>query len=226
MLRAMTLARRAEQFAALGDRHRLAIVDALATGDLTAHEAAAAAGVPMNLAAHHLAVLETAGLVERRVSEGDRRRRYVVLCRDTLATLLPVEPTAAPAGPVLFVCTHNSARSQFAAGLWRQRARGAASSAGSEPARRVHPQAIRAGRRRGVDLDGAVPRGYDDVTEQPTLVVSVCDRARETGVPFDAPMLHWSVPDPVPDGRARAFAAAFDEIADRVERLAAGGAAT
>jgi protein-tyrosine-phosphatase len=101
---------------------------------------------------------------------------------------------------------------------------GAAGSAGTAPVRRVHPQAVRAAGRRGVDLAGAAPRGYDDVTEQPTLVVSVCDRARESGIPFDAPSLHWSVPDPVPDGRARAFAAAFDEVADRIERLAAGAA--
>ena len=87
----------------------------------------------------------------------------------------------------------------------------------------MHPQAVRAARRRGVDLGGAVPRGYDDVPAAPALVVSVCDRAREAGVPFDAPLLHWSVPDPVEAGTAAAFSAAFGEIADRIDWLADGG---
>jgi protein-tyrosine-phosphatase len=80
---------------------------------------------------------------------------------------------------------------------------------------------VRAARRLGVELAGATPKGYEEVTSPPDLVVSVCDKAREAGVPFDAETLHWSVPDPVADGRAAAFAAAFAEISARVERLAA-----
>ena len=221
----MDLARRAQGFAALADPRRLAIVDALAAGDLTAREAAAAAGVASNLASHHLGVLESAGIIERRASEGDHRRRYVVLRRDVLATLLPAETASPSRGVVLFVCTHNSARSQFAEGLWRLRAGGVASSAGSEPSRRVHPEAVRVAADHGLDLAGAVPRGYDAVDVVPSLVVSVCDRAHEAGVPFAAPQLHWSVPDPVERGTRAAFADAFAEIADRVDRLAAHGPA-
>ncbi len=99
----------------------------------------------MNLASHHLRALEAVGLVERRVSEGDRRRRYVVLRRDALNGLLLPQAALAPAGLVLFVCTHNSARSQFAAGLWRLRTGNDAASAGSEPSAKVHPQAVRVG---------------------------------------------------------------------------------
>ena len=159
----------------------------------------------MNLASHHLGALEAAGVVERRVSEGDRRRRYIVLCHEVLAGLVPVTTPTAPGAPVLFVCTHNSARSQFAAGLWRLRTGRSASSAGSQPSPRVHPQAVRAAARRGVDLGGAVPRGYDEVTARPALVVSVCDRAREAGVPFDAPLVHWSVPTPSKSARRPHF---------------------
>jgi len=50
--------------------------------------------------------------------------------------------------------------------------------------------------------------------------VSVCDRAAEAGLPFDAPRLHWSVADPLGGDRG-AFDAAFDEIAARMERLVA-----
>jgi protein-tyrosine-phosphatase len=145
----------------------------------------------------------------------------VVLRRDVLATLLPVGAAPPPGGAVLFVCTHNSARSQFAEGLWRLRTGGAASSAGSEPSRRVHPHAVRVAARHGLQLAGAAPRGYDAVDVTPSLVVSVCDRAREGGVPFDVPQLHWSVPDPVERATPAAFEDAFMEIAGRVEQLAA-----
>jgi protein-tyrosine-phosphatase/DNA-binding transcriptional ArsR family regulator len=221
----MDVAARARSFAALADPHRLAMVDALALSDLTALEVADAAGVPMNLAAHHLGVLADAGLIGRRVSEGDRRRRYIVLRREALHGLLEqcIEPI--PSGLVLFVCTQNSARSQFAAALWRQQTGRAAASAGREPSPRVHPLAVQAAARVGVNLRGAVPRGYAAVAERPLLVVSVCDRAREAGLPFDAPAAHWSIPDPVAVGRPAAFTAAFAEIAARIDDLAARTAA-
>jgi protein-tyrosine-phosphatase len=71
-----------------------------------------------------------------------------------------------------------------------------------------------------LDLSAARPRRYQDVQYRPDLVVSVCDRAREATLPFAAPQLHWSVPDPVADGRRRAFEEAFAEIAQRVTELA------
>jgi protein-tyrosine-phosphatase len=212
---------RASIHAALGDPSRLRLVDALVVGDRTFRELAEAAGLPGNLAAHHLAVLEAAGLIERRVSDGDHRRRYLRLRRDRLEALGATVAPPLEATRVLFVCTHNSARSQFAAALWRQRTDLPAESAGTEPAAAVHPGAIRAAAELGIDLAGAAPRGYEAVTEAPDLVVSVCDRARESGVPFDAPAIHWSIPDPVRAGTPDAFRTAFTDIADRVERLAA-----
>ncbi len=215
----MDIEARAAIHAALGDPHRLSIVDALQMSDRSFRELAGAAGLPGNAAAHHLAILEAAGLIGRRVSEGDRRRRYITLRQERLEGLLPsprVEPTT-----VLFVCTHNSARSQFAAALWHGRTGGAAESAGTAPADRVHPAAVREASAFEIDLSGARPRGYDAVTATPDLVVSVCDRARESGLPFDAPALHWSIPDPVLAGTAEAFHAAFADLEARVDRLAA-----
>ena len=214
----MDLDTRAATHRALADRHRLAIVDALALGDRTPRELGELVDVPTNLLAHHLGVLDDAGLIERRASSGDRRRRYVVLRPDRVAALLPA-PVIRDA-VVLFVCTHNSARSQFAAALWRRRTGQEADSAGAEPGRRVHPSAVRAARDLGVELAAATPKGYEAVSDAPDLVVSVCDRAHEAGIPFDAATLHWSVPDPVADGRDAAFSAAFAEISARVERLA------
>jgi protein-tyrosine-phosphatase/DNA-binding HxlR family transcriptional regulator len=216
--RDMDLEARARTHAALADPHRLAIVDALALGDLTPGELGRLAGIPSNLLAHHLRILEAAGLTESRASSGDARRRYVVLRAEGLSHLVPAPPP--PVAGVLFVCTHNSARSQVAAALWRHLTGEAAESAGAEPAPRVHPGAVRAARRVGIDIGDEIPKGYGAIAADPGLVVSVCDRAREGGVPFDAPTLHWSVPDPVADGRARAFAATVDEISGRVVRLA------
>lgn len=214
----MDLWDRASVHAALGDRNRLRMVDALGLSDRTFQELATEAGLPGNAAAHHLGVLEAAGLIDRRVSEGDRRRRYIRLRHDRLADLVPT-PRSSPE-VVLFVCTHNSARSQFAAALWNSRTGRLAESAGTSPASRVHPQAIRAAVEFGINLAGAVPKGYDAVPVAPDLVVSVCDRAREASRPFQAPLLHWSVPDPVHLGTANAFRSAFADLAQRVERLA------
>jgi protein-tyrosine-phosphatase/DNA-binding HxlR family transcriptional regulator len=213
---------RAAVHAALGDPLRLAIVEALAIEDLTPSDLAASLLVPGNLLAHHLAVLERAGVVERRISEGDRRRRYLTLRRNQLSSVrLPV--SGRTTRNVLFVCTHNSARSQFAAALWRRRT-GGGESAGTMPADRVHPKAVRAAADLGVELSDARPRGYDAVRSIPDLVVSVCDRAAESGHPWDVPDIHWSIPDPVAAGRIDGFRTAFAEIAARVAILDGGSA--
>lgn len=214
----MDLVDRARLHAALADPHRLRMVDALLLGDRTFQELASLADLPGNAAAHHLGVLEAAGLIERRQSEGDRRRRYMTLHRDRLEGLA-TSPPVAP-GAVLFVCTHNSARSQFAAALWRQRTGGPADSAGMDPADHVHPKAARAAAEFGLDIARAVPKGYNAVTAEPDLLISVCDRAHEAGVPFSAPNLHWSVPDPVRSGAQAAFRSAFADISERIDQLA------
>ncbi len=214
----MDVTARAGIHAALGDPHRLRIVDELALSDRTFLELAQVIGLPGNAAAHHLDVLERAGLIDRRASEGDRRRRYIRLRAERMAGLVP-EPSLAPRS-VLFVCTHNSARSQFAAALWRTRTQRSADSAGTDPASAVHPMAVQAAATFGVDLAGARPKGYAEVAAAPDLVISVCDRAHEAGIPFDAPIVHWSVPDPVRAGSPDAFRTAFTELAERVDRIA------
>ena len=64
----MSLADRARIHAALGDPARLAVVDTLVAGDAAPGELAAVLDMPTNLVAHHLKVLEDAGLVKQ-VSE-------------------------------------------------------------------------------------------------------------------------------------------------------------
>lgn len=216
----MNLSEKARVHAALGDATRLAIVSELELGDRTFQELSAILSLPGNLVAHHLEVLERAGLIERHVSEGDHRRRYISLNPEPLYGLLHSRGVAA-AHSVLFVCTHNSARSQYAAAAWRRRTGLGADSAGTTPALSVHPRAVRVAMEMGIDLRDCHPKGYEELDSAFDLVVSVCDRAREARSPFKVSNLHWSVPDPVTAGTVRSFRAAFADIDRRIDRLAA-----
>ncbi len=208
---------RSKVHAALAEPARLAIVDELCLSDRAPGELAERVGIPGNLLAHHLDVLEQVGLVVRFDSAGDRRRRYVRLDRRPLLSL--GLPAAAAPETVLFVCTHNSARSQLAAAMWSDRF-GAASSAGTHPAEHVHPEAVAAAARAGLDLSAASPSTLQHI-ETDVQVVTVCDRAHEELDPADS-WWHWSIPDPVESGTPDAFDAV---VADLDARLATVGVA-
>ncbi|MFI7025106.1 helix-turn-helix domain-containing protein [Micromonospora sp. NPDC049900] len=209
---------RARIHAALGDPARLAIVDALTLGDASPGEIAHRLAMPTNLVAHHVKVLSVAGLVVKGRSEGDRRRTYLRLRPDTLAAL--ATPHLTGVGRVVFVCTHNSARSQLAAALWVKRTRRAAASAGTKPAVRVHPRALAVAHRHDLDLDPTGTAHVTDVVRDNDLVIAVCDNAHEDLTGPIRPRLHWSIPDPVRVDTDEAFEAAYADLADRVDRLA------
>jgi protein-tyrosine-phosphatase len=217
MITETSFERRLAVHRALGDAHRLEIIDGLWSSDRTPAQLQTLMGVQSNLLTFHLDVLERAGLIARHPSQGDRRRRYLTLTPAAAPHVGPVARLLARS--VLFVCTHNAARSQFAAALWRQRTDGDATSAGTEPADRVHPHAVSVAADHGLDLSDARPGHISDIDTTPDLIVSVCDRANESQWHIDAPRRHWSVPDPV-GGDRRGFEAAFDTIADRIDRLA------
>lgn len=210
-----SLAVRAARHAALGDPTRLSIVDRLTFGDLAPRDLERALTIPSNLLAHHLRVLEDAGLIRRSRSEGDRRRHYVGL---TPAGAALVPPGAAIAtARVVFVCTANSARSQLAERLWRASSAVPAASAGTVPATAVSPGAVRVARRHGLDLRGARPRLLDDFRHDGDLYVTVCDNAHETAIASD---VHWSIADPVAAGEPAAYERVYAELERRVARLA------
>jgi len=210
------LSRRAAIHAALADQARLQITDILLAGDASPSELAALLAMPSNLLAHHLHVLEQAGVITRRRSEGDRRRSYLQLIPATLDSLAAPPARAVPR--VLFVCTANSARSHLAAALWRRASSVSAVSAGTHPAARIDPGAIAAARRHRLPLPRLRPRHLSDVRHDGDLVITVCDMAREELGRQAA--IHWSVPDPVPAGDPASFDAAVAELSRRVGRLA------
>lgn len=212
------LRERAAVHAALGDPARLAIVEALRFSDRSPGDLMSWLEMDSNLLAYHLDILEEADLVQRLSSSGDRRRKYIRLVSRRLDELIAASPIHVTA--VLFVCTHNSARSQLAAALWNTVSTVRAESAGTEPAARVHPLAIEAGARHGLDLTGQAPRTLAEVSITPDLLITVCDRANEgLRSVVNAPRLHWSIPDPAEEGTDEAFEQAFDLINARINTL-------
>ena len=219
--------RRAAVHAALGDLGRLAIVDALVLGEASPTELQKLLDMPSNLLAHHVRVLERVGLVSRHRSEADRRRTYLALAPRAFDALRPVR--VHDAVRVVFVCTHNSARSRLAAALWNDTSPVPATSAGTHPAPAVHPGAVAAAHRHCVRLIPAAPRHVDDVLNSEAgvddLVITVCDAAHEelAGVrrlpePV-ADRLHWSIPDPARISEDSAFDRVVTDLTDRIARV-------
>src|SRR5918997_2216761 len=211
--------RRAAVHAALGEPGRLAIVDALLLGEASPTELQRQLGMPSNLLAHHVRVLEQVGVVSRHRSEADRRRTYLALTPGALDTLRPRK--VQDAVRVVFVCTHNSARSQLAAALWNDASPVPATSAGTHPAAAVHPGAVAAARRHRVPLTPVPPRHVEDVLGadgKDSLVITVCDAAHEE-LAASAGRLHWSVPDPARTGEDAAFDRVVTDLTHRVARV-------
>lgn len=101
---------------------------------------------------------------------------------------------------VLFLCTHNSARSQMAEGLLRHLGgeRFEVYSAGTE-ATLVRPQAIKAMVELGIDISGQTSKTLERYLHEPfDEVITVCDTAAETCPVFPGAKhrRHWSFPDP------------------------------
>jgi ArsR family transcriptional regulator, arsenate/arsenite/antimonite-responsive transcriptional repressor / arsenate reductase (thioredoxin) len=209
--------RRLQVHAALADAGRLIIVDRLLLGDASPSELHDVVSMSSSLLAHHLAVLEGAGILRRVRSDGDRRRTYLQLIPAALDLL--VSSVALPAERVVFVCTQNSARSQLAVAVWNRCSRLPAASAGTQPAARVHPGAVAVAARRGLAMRPRRPRHLDEVVRPTDLIVAVCDSVHEE-LPAQGARLHWSITDPVGAEGAQAFDRAVDELVARIDQLA------
>jgi thioredoxin type arsenate reductase len=217
---------------------RWRLLASLALSDLKVQELVQRLGRPQNLVSYHLKQLRAARLVSERRSAADARVVYYslnfeevrLLFQEAGESLHPSLSETRPGGEnpslpkrhspvrVLFLCTHNSARSQMAEGLMRHRAGSGVEvfSAGTE-ATRVNPLSIRALADMNIDISGQRSKHLDEFRGQTfDYVITVCDRARESCplFPGDPVQIHWSFPDPAAvEGTESERYAAFRETA-------------
>jgi len=219
---------------AAGHPLRWQLLGELARSDRQVAELTGLTGRPQSLVSYHLAKLRADGLVSARRSSFDGREAYYsldlarcgALLADTGQALHPglrLAPTAPKRRPgrtrVLFLCTGNSARSQMAQAL-AERLGVEAFSAGSHP-KPLHPNAIRAMRRRGIDLRGRRSKHVDELAGRRfACVVTLCDRVREVCPEFPSgpARVHWSIADPAAEGGGDAATyPAFERTAAELE---------
>lgn len=196
------------------------ILLALAGSDFRVEELVKQIKEPPNLISYHLKRLRLQRLVTQRRSSADARDIYYSLNLDQFRQLYfetgqaldpgvsdPVNEThpqseTIEGSPtrVLFLCTHNSARSQMAECLLRASGGNKVEvfSAGSEPTS-IHPLAIKVMTKIGVDLREHRVKHFDEFSGQTfDYIITVCDRVREVCpvFPGDPQKIHWSFPDP------------------------------
>lgn len=127
---------------------------------------------------------------------------------------------------VIFVCTHNSARSIMAEAVLKARGseRFEVYSAGTEPGE-VRPLTLRVLEEAGLPTEGLHSKSVDDfVGQRFDFVVTVCDSARQScpAFPGEGERLHWGYDDPTAvegdeNDRLEAFRRVFTAIAQRVD---------
>ncbi len=117
---------------------------------------------------------------------------------------------------LLFLCTHNRCRSIVAEAITRQVCGGMVDvqSAGSQPARKVHPLTLEHLAMHDIPVRGLRSKSWDSLPDyNPDFVISVCDSAVGESCPLwdgQAARIHWSLMDPsVLDEDAAACDAAF-----------------
>lgn len=222
---------------------RWQILHALAASDRRVQELVAQLQRPQNLLSYHLRLLREGQVVTERRSSADGRDVYYSLDLEHLRTLywqsgpslhpaLACEPPQ-PMGDkrpfrILFLCTHNSARSQLAEGILRATAgsQAEAYSAGSQITQ-IHPLAIRAAATLHIDLSHQRSKHMDEFTGQTfDTIITVCDRVREhcPVFPGDPHHIHWSLPDPAAvtgteAQKSQAFVQTAQELSTRISHL-------
>ncbi len=199
---------------------RWQLLAALAESDRRVQELVERLQRPQNLISYHLRLLRQGEIVHERRSSADGRDVYYSLDLAHLRHLYQasgqalhpalacvpanVPPKEAIEGErpfrILFLCTHNSARSQLAEAIMRAQggSRVAAFSAGSEPAT-VHPLAIRAAQALNLDISSQRAKHMDEFAgQQFDAIITVCDKVREVcpTFPGDPQQIHWSFADP------------------------------
>ena len=134
---------------------------------------------------------------------------------------------------ILFLCTHNSARSILAEGLVNKLGKGRFKgySAGSQPSGRINPLALDTLQSLGIDTTGMASKSWDEYATpdapQMDFIITVCDNAAGEACPVwpAQPMTaHWGIEDPAAvDGtdiqKEAAFVAAFRFLKNRISAV-------
>lgn len=234
----LSSARSLSLFKALANDIRWQLLTLLAHSDYCGQELVRLLKQSQNSVSYHLNVLRELDVVTERRSAADERFIYYSLNLDLFRMLYfssadalhPVlggteaqtqaMASSSPRKPprVLFLCTHNSARSQMAEGILRHVSEGRieAMSAGSQPAP-IHPWAVQALAALNIDISTQKSKHLDELKHQSfEYVITVCDRVREAcpTFPGDPERIHWSIPDPVAaQGSEKEQYHAFEQVA-------------
>ncbi len=122
---------------------------------------------------------------------------------------------------VLFLCVHNSARSQLAEGLLRSMAADQFEvySAGSEPTR-PHPFALRVLQDEGIDISSLRSKSVSEFLDKPfDYVITLCAEEVCPFFPGQVKRLHWALPDPAAtEGNSEEQLEAFRQTAAELKR--------
>lgn len=225
-------------FKLLGHAIRWNIVSLLAHSDYCGQELVRLLRQPQNLLSYHLQLLHAQGVITERRSTADERSIYYSLNLDTLRSLYFASADVLHPAlhmpqrelqeleillprkhlRVLFLCTHNSARSQMAEGILRHLSKGNIDvfSAGSIPTS-THPQAVQVLAATGIDISQQRAKHIDEFKGQSfDYIVTVCDRIHEScpTFPGDPEQIHWSFPDPAAvEGSEQERSRAFEQVA-------------
>jgi protein-tyrosine-phosphatase/DNA-binding transcriptional ArsR family regulator len=242
----------------LSNEVRWGLVAALALSDRKVNELVDRVQQPANLVSYHLGQLRNARVVTERRSSADARDVYYSLDLERLQAAFQrcasaIHPGLWPgSGPsradgltggssadssvrVLFLCTHNSARSQMAEAITRHQSGGAVevSSAGSHPSQ-VHPLAVQTLVELGIDSSGLQSKPLSSFAgDRFDWVITLCDIVREVCPtwPGEPEQVHWSLPDPSAvdassEEALRAFHGTAAELSRRVRYFLAAIART
>jgi protein-tyrosine-phosphatase len=122
---------------------------------------------------------------------------------------------------VLFVCVHNSGRSQMAEAFFNKLSRGRASatSAGTRPASQIDPTVIEAMLEVNIDISKQMPKQLTiEIMEKADLVITMGCNVEETCPAGFMPTVDWNLNDP--QGKALEEVRQIrDEIRTKVEEL-------
>jgi protein-tyrosine-phosphatase/DNA-binding transcriptional ArsR family regulator len=232
-------------FRVLADETRLTILRLLALSDLRAGEIGAQLHAPQNAVSYHLKQFRSLGLLRDHRSSFDARDIYYSVDLERLHALYAAAGDALhPAMKsrndteecitsseqpirILFLCTHNSARSQLAEGITRHLAGDQVEvfSAGNQPTE-VHPLTLVMLEEWGIDTSQHRSKSMNTFLDQQfDYIITVCDRVRDgcPTFPGDAQEIHWSLPDPTKiedaEEQLRAFYAVRRELNTRIRYL-------